>query len=333
MKKGLLLINLGTPDAPDVSSVRRYLREFLADSRVITLPALLRYILLYGVILPFRPKKTARAYQAIWTQQGSPLLIHSEALKNKVQNILGEQWTVSLGMRYGKPSLNDALHTLKHCDKITILPLYPQYSSAATGSSLNQIMQLMAKDDIFPTLYMIRDFYQHSSFINAQASLIKPYLEDHDFLLFSYHGVPENHILKDECQTLCRTSCSPTSPRYSGCYRAQCIQTTKMLAKALGLSKDHYALSFQSRLGRTPWIKPYTDELLQNLAASGVKRLAVTCPSFVADCLETIEEIGIQAKEQWQENGGETLTLIPSLNAEASWAKAITDIMQHDIDN
>ncbi|WP_058529154.1 ferrochelatase [Legionella londiniensis] len=332
MKNGLLLINLGTPDAPDVTSVRRYLREFLADKRVITLPAFLRYMLLYGVILPLRPKQSARAYQTIWTEKGSPLLLYGQALKSKLQKKLGYSWIVSLGMRYGTPSLENALQELQECQKIIILPLYPQYSSAATGSSIEKIMALVAQKDIIPSLSIIRDFHQHPAFINAQAKQIKPFIADHDFILFSYHGIPQNHLLKEECQALCKDACSQASPRNAGCYRAQCGRTTEMLAEKLGLAKENYTTSFQSRLGKTPWIQPYTDKILYELRALGIKKLAVACPSFVADCLETLEEIGIRAKGEWQKLGGHALTLIPSMNAEDEWVKAILEIISSSAD-
>lgn len=327
MKNGLLLLNLGTPDSPEKSDVRRYLRVFLSDPRVINIPAPLRYLLLYGVILPFRTRKTAQAYRAIWTPEGSPLLSYSQRMLKKVQSRLkGTNTVVSLGMRYGSPSAEDALKALQHCEKITILPLFPQYSSAATGSSLAYVLKQISSDDVIPNMHVIRDFHQHPAFLEAQAESIKPYIADHDFVLFSYHGVPENHLLKDECQQQCIHACSPSSARYESCYRQQCIRSTKLLAEKLNLSEQRYTLSFQSRLGKTPWIKPYTDDVLPELASKGIKRLAISCPSFVVDCLETIEEIGIRAREQWTELGGESLTLIPALNDDENWVEAVLTI-------
>ena len=327
IKNGLLLINLGTPGSPDVAAVRRYLRQFLADKRVITLPAPLRYLLLYGIILPFRPRKSAHAYQAIWTPNGSPLLTNSFKLRDKLQARLGADCKIALGMRYGRPSIENALSELQECDNITILPLYPQYSSAASGSSIELVLQIMARQDTFPSINLIRDFHQHPGFIQAQAELIKPYLSNHDYLLFSYHGVPENHLLQGDCKTRCIDSCAASSPNNSSCYRAQCLRTSSLLAKSLGLTAQQHGTSFQSRLGRTPWIKPYTDKVLQDLAARGIKRLAIACPSFVADCLETLEEIGMRAKEQWLALGGEQLTLVPSLNDSDAWVDAVLDII------
>ena len=326
MKNGLLLINLGTPDSPHVGAVTRYLREFLADKRVITLPAPLRYLLLYGVILPFRPRKSAAAYREIWTKQGSPLLINSQKVLRKLQARLGKDCKVALAMRYGKPSIELALTELKYCENITILPLYPQYSSAATGSSLERVLEILSLQTVLPTMNVIRDFHQHPSFIEAQAALIAPHIPHHDHILFSYHGVPENHILIDSCKTLCVNLCSSQSPNNSGCYRAQCLRTSTALANHLQLPKLDYSSSFQSRLGKTPWIKPYTDEIFSELADRGIKRLAIACPSFVADCLETLEEIGIRARHQWLRLGGEKFTLIPAVNDSELWVNAILAI-------
>lgn len=326
MTHGLLLINLGTPEAPDTASVRSYLCEFLSDSRVIDLPAPLRYLILYLFILPFRPRQSAHAYQAIWTKAGSPLLVNSEQLIKKLQQKLGEHYRVALSMRYGKPSLSEGLKQLEDCEQLTILPLYPQYSSAASGSSIEKALTLLAKKNVQPTLTIIRDFYQHPGFIKPQAALIRPYLQDHDFLLLSFHGLPERHLKAAGCTLACQASCPPTDQSNEACYRAQCFATSRQLAQHLDLREEQYAIAFQSRLGKTPWIKPYTDEILPELAARGIKRLAVACPAFVADCLETLEEIGIRAKQQWQELGGEELTLVPCVNDDDSWVHGLIDI-------
>jgi len=322
MQKGVLLINLGTPDEPTYRSIRRYLAEFLADKRVVDLPWPLRYALLYGFILPCRTRQTTHAYQAIWTEQGSPLRYHSEQLRDKLQKKLGEQYTVALGMRYGHPHLLDALQKLNSCEHITILPLYPQYSSSATGSSLEVALKTLATKTVIPSLQIIRDFYRDPGFITAQAQLIQPYLANHDHLLLSYHGLPERHIRQSGCQTICSTTC-PRSTTDSTCYRKQCYQTTASLMSALHLTEEQVSTGFQSRLGRTPWIKPYTDDLLHDFINRGIKRLAVACPSFVADCLETLEEIGLRAKQQWLQLGGEQLTLIPCLNDDERWIASI----------
>lgn len=324
MKHGLLLTNLGTPDAPDIASVRRYLREFLSDYRVITLPAPLRHLLLYGIILPFRSPRSAHAYQSIWTEHGSPLLYYSRQLVSELERRLKPHCKVVLGMRYGNPSLKDALAELEECEKITVLPLYPQYSSAATGSTIEKILQLLAPRPILPSINLMRDFYAHPQFIQAQARLISPFVNQHDFILFSYHGLPENHLIKEGCGAICSGEC-PTKKALSSphCYRFQCFQTTALIAKELGLNPRQYGTSFQSRLGKTPWIKPYTNEILNDLKVRGIKNLAVVCPSFVADCLETLEEIGQQLRDQWLSLGGASLTPIPCLNDNQDWIDAI----------
>lgn len=317
-------MNIGSPDSPNISDVRRYLREFLSDKRVIDLPFLMRYILLYVFILPFRPRQSAHAYQAIWTDNGAPLLCYSQQLCDKLQNHLGTNYHVVLGMRYGSPNIETALQQLATCQHITVLPLYPQYSSAATGSCLEKTMQLLMKKTVFPSITIIRDFYHHPAFIHAQSELIKPYLSHHDYVLFSYHGLPERQLLKSDCKTICIDTC-PTSSATTGCYRAQCFETSRLLANSLQLTA--FSTAFQSRLGKTPWIKPYTDDILKTLAEKGTKRLLVACPSFVTDCLETLEEIGIRAKEQWIALGGEQLTLVPCLNDNALWVDAIQQLL------
>lgn len=326
MKHGILLINIGSPENPEVPAVRRYLREFLSDKRVIGLPALLRYILLYAFILPFRPRRSAHAYKAIWTQNGSPLICNSNAFLKKLQTRLGEHYNVVLGMRYGQPSISSALKKLQTCERITVLPLFPQYSSAATGSAIESVLTKLAPQAIFPSINIIRDFYQHPGFIQALATQIKPYIANHDYVLFSYHGLPENHLQEIGCKPVCVATCPPISSSNQACYRAQCQQTTTLLANTLDLT--HYGFAFQSRLGKTPWIKPYTDTVLVELAARGIKRLAVACPSFVSDCLETLEEIGIRAQEQWLQAGGEELTLIPCMNASDEWVEACWQMIE-----
>ncbi|ASQ45237.1 ferrochelatase [Legionella clemsonensis] len=326
-KNGLLLINLGTPETPEPLAVKRYLREFLADRRVIDLPAPLRYLILHLVILPFRPRQAAHAYQAIWTTEGSPLLVHSRNLQMKLQQHLSDEWKIALGMRYGQPSLHAALEELQNCERLTILPLYPQFSSAATGSSIEKVLQLLAVKKILPSLTVIRDFYQHPAFIKAQAALIQPHLKTHDFILFSYHGIPERHLKQASCPSICINHCPKITEIHQSCYKAQCYTTSNELANYLGLTAKEYGTAFQSRLGKTPWIKPYTDALLPELAKKGIKRLAIACPSFVTDCLETLEEIGIRAQAQWQHLGGSHFTLIPCVNDSELWVSNLPDLL------
>lgn len=326
MQHGILLINLGTPKSSQVSAVRSYLREFLMDKRVIDLPVAIRYALVYGLIIPFRSPKTAHAYSMIWTKKGSPLLVHGQQLCETLQQTLGANYKVALAMRYGEPSITTGLAQLRECATLSILPLYPQYSSAATGSSIEEVMRLLSQQEVLPSATIIREFYQHPAYINAQAQLIKRHLPQNSFLLLSYHGIPERQIVKSGCSRVCDNQCPNIGIQNQHCYRAQCYQTSKLLAHALDLSNRQYATAFQSRLGKTPWIKPYTDELLIELRAKNISHLAVACPSFVADCLETLEEIGMRCKEQWLQMGGTEFTLIPCLNSENEWINALAEI-------
>ncbi|MCC5791722.1 MAG: ferrochelatase [Legionellaceae bacterium] len=327
MKKGLLLLNLGTPDSPEVPAVRRYLAEFLSDYRVIDLPAPLRYLLLYAFILPFRPRQSAHAYQAIWRPEGSPLLLYSQSLSEKVQSQLGSQWQVALGMRYGTPSIASAVAALQDCASITVLPLFPQYSSAATGSAIEKTLHTIQQQRILPNLQIIRDFCTAPAFIEAQAALLRPLIAHHEHLLFSFHGIPERHLTKEGCQPVCPQACPALTLANQACYRAQCYATARALAKALALTETQYSVAFQSRLGKTPWIQPYTDAYLPELAQGGIKNILVSCPSFVADCLETLEEIGMRAKAQWQSLGGEKLTLAPCVNDSALWVEGLVKLV------
>jgi len=308
-KKGVLLINLGTPDNCDPHSVRRYLKEFLNDLRVIDLPFLARWILVNLIILPFRYKKSAHAYQQIWTEHGSPLLINGQQLKKALAATLGDNYQVALGMRYANPSIAAAFAELKNCENISVIPLFPQYSSAATGSAIESFLKLIAQQWNIPEIKIYRDFYNHPGFISAYADVIKNAMINKkvDLLLFSYHGLPERHIHKSECQAVCNKidACPSVSDTNRYCYRAQCYATSQLLAEELNLLPQQYAVSFQSRLGRTPWIKPYTDLQLPAFRQQGIKNIAIACPSFVADCLETLEEINMRAREQWQQLGGE----------------------------
>lgn len=328
MKKGLLLINLGTPDSTNSPDIKRYLRQFLSDKRVIDIPKILRYLLVYGVIVPFRSKNTAHAYQSIWTSQGSPLRVYSQELATSTQQHLGNEYQVALGMRYGSPSIKQALDELKSCHEISILPLYPQYSSAATGSSIEEVMRILSQKETIPSLHVIRDFYHHPAYIASQSEVIQNHLNKEYHLLFSYHGIPERHITKGGCKTVCSKSCPSISLNIQACYRAQCFETSHLLAQKLKLNPQQYTTAFQSRLGKTPWIKPYTDKVLSELIERGTQRLAVACPSFTVDCLETLEEIGMRLKEQWIDLGGKEFILIPCLNTDKHWVEAIAQLVK-----
>jgi ferrochelatase len=333
---GVLLVNLGTPEAPRPREVRRYLREFLSDPRVIDIPALPRWLLLNAVILPTRPRTSAAAYAKIWTPEGSPLLVHGRALRDAVAAELGDGFAVALGMRYGQPSLAAGLASLRAGDvgEILMLPLFPQYSEAATGSVLARVRELTRPAAEEAPVRALDAFYADPGFVSAWVAAAGPELDAFgpEHVLFSYHGLPERQVrAADPSGRHCLASdacCDVIGPENRNCYRAQCLATTRALAQALGLPGEGVSSAFQSRLGRTPWIRPYTDCVLPELAARGVRRLAVLCPAFVADCLETLEEIGIRARAQWHELGGEELQLVPSLNAHPLWASAVAEMIR-----
>lgn len=325
-KTGILLINLGTPDSPTPRSVKKYLKEFLMDKRVITLPYWIRYILVHGIIAPFRSKSSSHNYQAIWTQEGSPLLSHMRQLTEKLQENRSD-YHVAFGMRYGHPSIESALDSLKNCEKLIILPLYPQYASATTGSSIEKVFEILSTKEVIPSLHMIRDFYQHPRFIDALVKSMQALIQPAHHLILSFHGLPERQLESLGCKPLCQGSCDTENIRVQGCYRQQCFINADKLTKALGIEKKDYTVTFQSRLGKTPWIKPYTDETLKHLAQQGVKNIQIACPSFVCDCLETLEEIAISAKEQWMDLGGESFEYMPCLNSQAIWVDALKEIL------
>lgn len=333
---GLLLINLGTPDAPTTPAVRRYLAQFLADPRVLDMNGFGRWVLLHGVILRTRPRQSAEAYEKIWTERGSPLLFHSRDLADKVRERLGDGWHVELGMRYGSPSIGAALDAFRQLgiDRIVVLPLFPQFASSSTGSALEVVFRAAATRWNVPQLAVVEPFYDDPGFIDAFARVGKPVIDElgADHVLFSFHGLPERQILKsDDTGQHCLRSadcCDRMASANRNCYRAQAFATARALAAELALPEGGWSVAFQSRLGRIPWIKPYTDVVLDELAAKGVKRLAVYSPAFVADCLETLEELGIRAREQFLAAGGEELALVPSLNATDAWADAVVRLVE-----
>ena len=332
---GVLLINLGTPDAPESGPVRRYLREFLSDPRVIDINPVGRKLLLEAVILPTRPAKSAALYRKVWTEQGSPLLVESRALVERLRAALGPQVLVELGMRYGAPSIESALDALvtARASRIVVVPLYPQYSSAATGSSLQEVFRLAGKLEVVPVLSVLPPFYDDPGYIESFAVQGEPVLarERPDHVLFSFHGLPERQIKRsDPTGAHClasATCCDRMVDANRDCYRAQCFATTRALAKRLALPEGGFSVCFQSRLGRTPWIKPYTDLVVPELAARGVRRIVVFSPAFVADCLETLEEIGLRARDQFLAAGGESLTLVPSLNSSPAWVATLAALV------
>jgi ferrochelatase len=329
---GLLLLNLGTPDGTSVREVRRYLRQFLGDPRVIDVNPVLRSFLLYGIFLPFRAPKSAEAYRAIWTDQGSPLVTNGRALAEKVAARLGGEVPVELAMRYQNPSVADALDRLRGqgVDHVVVFPLFPQYSSAANGSALEEVYSAASRKWNVPDLQVVPPYFDHPAFIQAWADVARPVLEEHrpDRVVMSYHGLPERHLQKSDESggNHCLVSsdcCDRLVDANRNCYRAHCAATSRALAQALGLAEGSWEMTFQSRLGRDPWIRPYTDHRIHQLALDGVARVAVLSPAFTADCLETLEELAIRAAEDFRAAGGEELRLVPSLNAGDGWADAV----------
>ena len=332
---GLLLVNLGTPRAPRTREVRRYLREFLSDPRVLDMPAPLRWLTLELAILPFRPRRSAEQYAKIWTRLGSPLLVLSRALAEKVQRRLGDSADVELAMRYGSPSIPDALASFmrRGVRRIVVFPLYPQYSSAATGSSLEAVFRAAAREWNVPQLAVVPPFFDDPRYIDCFAEAAESCIREvePERVFFSFHGLPQRQIRKsDRGAAHCLRSadcCERASPDVLGdCYRAQCFATARLLAERVGVPIERRIVCFQSRLGRTPWIEPFTDVEVRQTARRGVKRAVIVVPSFVADCLETLEEIALRASTDWRAHGGHMLRLVPSLNDRDSWADAVVAI-------
>jgi len=333
---GALLINLGTPEAPSTKAVRRYLREFLSDPLVIDINPIARWLMVNLLIAPFRSPKSAAAYQKIWTPEGSPLLVHARALGQAVSERVGPHFSAEIAMRYGQPSIASALKKLfdRGVQEIRVLPLYPQYSSSATGSTQEEVFRVAKRLGNPTSIKFLLPFFDHPGFIGAFAEIGRKTLEEFhpDHVLFSFHGLPERQILKGDISgghCLQKPDCcNKVVPANGLCYRAHSFATARALAAALNIPVENYSICFQSRLGRTPWIKPYTDELIPQLIQAGKKRLAVFCPAFVADCLETLEEIGIRAHEQARSLGAEDLRLIPSLNSSPAWVETVCKMIQ-----
>jgi len=334
MKEAILLINLGTPDSPTPAHVGKYLTEFLNDRRVIDISAVGRFALVNLVIVPFRRFKSSKLYQAIWTREGSPLLLNSIALKEKLQKQVGPDYIVELAMRYQTPGIQSVLEKLREQrpSKIHILPLYPQYASSSTGSTLEEVFDHIKGWEVIPDLNIISKFYDKPEFTEALLDEARQHdISKYDHVLFSYHGLPERQIRKasahyggNTCQM--GACCNKITQNNQYCYRANCFETTRRLVKGLNIPEGKYTTSFQSRLDEK-WLQPFSDKVVAELAKKGAKRLLVFSPAFVADCLETIYEIGTEYEEIFKEHGGEKITLVNSLNSNDSWVKAVKKIV------
>ena len=328
--KGLLLINLGSPDSTSISDVKKYLDEFLMDKRVIGKSYIFRWILVKLILLNFRPKKSARAYKKIWWKEGSPLIVLSRRLFKKVSDLM--QIPVALAMRYGSISIYNGLKELndKGVDEFIILPLYPHYAMSSYETVVEKVKEEVKINFPENKIKVIEPFYDDPKYIELLSLKIKDTIKDieYDHILFSYHGIPVSHLkISDPTNTHCykaKNCCSVDSKAHKTCYKHQVTITTELVAKYLGLEREKYSISFQSRLANEPWLKPYTDSELERLAKEGKKNMVVVTPAFVTDCLETLEEIVMEAKEEFLEAGGENYYYVPCLNDDDNWAKLIS---------
>jgi protoporphyrin/coproporphyrin ferrochelatase len=328
--KGALLINLGSPESPNPKDVKKYLGEFLMDERVIDLAKPMRTFLVKGIILNTRPKKSAKAYKKIWWKEGSPLIVLSQRLQDAVQKKVSVP--IGLAMRYGTPSIEQGIKELvdQGVDEIMLIPLYPQFAMATTETIL--VLAENIRDEKYPDLEftVLPPFYNHPDYVRVLSESIQEYLSDKDWehLLFSYHGIPERHIRKsDVTKSHCKidkSCCQTASKAHQYCYRHQCYETTRQVAEYLGLKEDRFSTSFQSRLGVDPWLQPYTDQTVARFAKKGTKKMAIVTPAFVSDCLETLEEIGMEAVEDFEEKGGEELHVVPCINTRKDWVNVMS---------
>lgn len=338
-KTGIILMNLGSPDSTEVKDVRRYLNEFLMDERVIDKPYVSRLLLVRGIITPFRAPKSAEAYKSIWWKEGSPLIVLTKQLRDAVK--IKTDMPVTISMRYGKPTPEEAFSELLQqnpdLEEVILLPLYPHYAMSSYETAVEHMKAAHKENNYKFGLKVVPPFYNHPAYIHALSKSIRPYLnEDFDQLLFSYHGIPERHIMKSDttkqhCMQV-ENCCYKNSEAHKTCYRHQITMTSELVAKKLGLDKTQWQQSFQSRLGRRdPWLTPNTQVRLPELPKEGIKNLLVVCPAFISDCLETLEEIQVEGKELFLHNGGEAYTYIPCLNTNELWVDTVLQLVNEAI--
>ena len=334
MKKGILLVNLGSPDSPNPKDVKTYLDEFLMDPRVIDLPKWARTILVKGIVLNTRPKASAKAYKKIWWEEGSPLIVLSERLQEKIQKQV--DYPIALAMRYGSLTIKNGLQELvdQGVDDVLLIPLYPQYAMATTETIL--VLAEEERQKHFPDIKItdFKPFYNNPEYIKVLSESIAEHIKDKDIehLLFSYHGVPYRHIRKSDitkshCNPKVKTNCAcckTPSPAHEFCYKHQCVEVTRLVGEYLNLEEGTYSTTFQSRLGFDPWLQPYTDRTIEKFGKNGMKKMAVVTPAFVSDCLETLEEIAMEGEEIFHEVGGKEFTTIPCLNDNQDWVDLLS---------
>jgi len=334
-QKGVLLVNLGSPDSTSVPDVRKYLREFLMDSRVLDTPWPIRWCVVHLAILPKRPIESAAAYQKVWTPEGSPLVATSRHVQRELQQRVGDSLTVELAMRYQNPGIEAALIKLRSqgVQELLVFPLFPHYAMSSFETAVVRVQELAARMVPEMHLKIAAPFYRDPDYITSLVASASAYLKsDYDHLLFSFHGLPERHLRKsDPTGYHCLQSpncCETPGIAHATCYRAQCHATVRAFVEQANIPSEKFSVSFQSRLGRNPWLKPYTDCELKRLPQCGIKRLLIMCPAFVADCLETLEEIAMQGRKIFIEAGGENFTLIPCLNEHPRWLDALEKIVR-----
>ena len=334
--RAVLLINLGSPDSPAVRDVRRYLREFLMDGRVLDAPWPIRFGVVNFAIWPKRPHASAEAYRSVWTEEGSPLVVTSRRVQTALQSRVS--LPVELAMRYRHPSIEDALKRLarQRIAELLLIPLFPHYAMSSYETAVERVRRDLRRMLPQAQLHVQPPYYDAPSYIDALHASAEPFLAnemDYDHLLFSFHGLPERHLRKSDatgchCLTV-KNCCERESPAHATCYRSQCLKTVRAFVARAGVPSHKHSIAFQSRLGRDPWMQPYTDQEIRRLARAGVKRLTVICPAFVSDCLETLEEIGMRGRETFREAGGEELTLVPCLNEHPRWLDALEGMVRH----
>lgn len=333
MAKGVLLVNLGSPDSPAVADVRRYLREFLMDGRVLDMNWFGRFLLVNGVILVRRPRQSAHAYQSIWTREGSPLVVTSKNVLGKLRKQVNVP--VDLAMRYQKPSIPEAVGNLarKGVNELLLVPLFPHYAMSSFETAVERVKEVVARFAPTTQISVQAPYYDRLDYITALVASASEFLaKGYDHLLFSFHGIPERHLRKsDPTGRYCLSApdcCESPSSVHDTCYRAQCFKTVAAFVRQASVPKGKYSVAFQSRLGRDPWLKPYTDYELARFGGQGIRRLLVICPAFVSDCLETLEEIGIRGRETFQNAGGRDFALIPCLNEHPAWISALAGMVR-----
>ncbi len=333
-KKGILLVNLGSPDSTSVGDVRKYLRQFLMDPKVLDAAFPIRFFVVHCLILPKRPVDASQAYQPIWTDEGSPLIALSRDLQASLQERITD-CPIELAMRYQNPSIESAVDKLQQrgVDDLVVLPLFPHYAMSSYESAAERVKKVIAKRAPEIQYRIVPPFFDNTGYIEALAEMSAPYMEkEFDHFLFSFHGLPERHMrladpTGEHCLS-CEDCCSGEHPAHATCYRAQCFKTVAAFVEATGLGEGQYSVAFQSRLGRDPWLKPYSDKVIEEFPAKGIKKILVISPAFVSDCLETLEELGIRAKEDFIAAGGEEFTLIPCLNTNPRWVDAVEKMVK-----